>query len=146
MSGGAQLTSVAYKKGNWMRYTLWGLAAICIGFLIWTFMGTLNGDISAVVPEGYKFSVTDNYNEGSKVRTTYYVYDDKVIVEDEGFESDTVNRLVLLYEDLNTTSLEYDADDTIQLCELGACHEKPKVLVVIKKLLSNKIGREYMRL
>ena len=75
------LTAVAYKKGNWMRYTLWALAAVCIGVLFMTFFNTLNGEVSASVPDGYRFSVTDNYNEGSKVRTTYYVYDDKIFVE-----------------------------------------------------------------
>lgn len=139
----ANLSNVAYKKGNWMRYTLWGLAAICIAILIYTFVNTVNGDVSAAVPEGYRFSVTDNYVEGSKVRTRYYVYDDKIFVEDESFDDDTVNRVILIYDGINTTSLQYDTD-TIELCELGACREKPKILATIKSLISRRIGREYI--
>jgi hypothetical protein len=139
----AKISNVAYKKGNWMRYTLWVLAAICIGTLIRTFVSTMNGEVSAAVPDGYRFSVTDNYTEGSKVRTRYYVYDDKIVVEDESIEKDKVNRTVLIYDNVNTVGLQYD-EETIQLCELGACREKPKILATIKNLISRKIGREYI--
>lgn len=104
----------------------------------------MNGDISAAVPDGYRFSVTDNYNEGSRVRTTYYVYKDHIIVEDESFEDNAVNRALMIYDDIMTSSLSYDADDTTKVCELGACYERPKVLAVIKNLISRKVGREYM--
>ena len=133
----AKISNVAYKKGNWMRYTLWVLAAICIGTLIRTFVSTMNGEVSAAVPDGYRFSVTDNYTEGSKVRTRYYVYDDKIVVEDESIEKDKVNRTVLIYDNVNTVGLQYD-EETIQLCELGACREKPKILATIKNLISRK--------
>ena len=139
-----RLSNVAYKKGNWMRYTLWGLAALCIALLISVFINVMNGEISAAVPEGYRFSVTDNYNEGSKVRTTYYVYKDHIIVEDESFENDAVNRALMVYDNINTVSLSFNEDDTMQICELGACYERPKVLAVIKNLISRKVGREYI--
>lgn len=103
----------------------------------------INGEVSATVPEGYRFSVTDNYIEGSNIRTRYYVYDDKIIVEDESTVDSKVNRSLLIYDNVSTTGLQYD-DDTIELCELGACREKPKVLVTIKRLISRKIGREYI--
>ena len=128
-----------------MRYLLWGLSAICIGILVFTFINTVNGEVSASVPDGYRFSVTDNYNEGSKLRTRYYVYDDKILVEDESFHDDVVNRSVLIYDSINTSTLQYD-EDTIELCELGSCSEKPKILAVIKSLISRKIGREYIGL
>lgn len=139
----ANISNVAYKKGNWMRYSLWALAGICIVTLIYTFISTINGEVSATVPEGYRFSVTDNYIEGSNIRTRYYVYDDKIIVEDESTVDSKVNRSLLIYDNVSTTGLQYD-DDTIELCELGACREKPKVLVTIKRLISRKIGREYI--
>lgn len=139
----ANISNVAYKKGNWMRYSLWALAAICIVTLIYTFISMINGEVSATVPEGYRFSVTDNYIEGSNIRTRYYVYDDKIIVEDESTVDSKVNRSLLIYDNVSTTGLQYD-DDTIKLCELGACREKPKVLVTIKRLISRKIGREYI--
>lgn len=139
----ANLSNVAYKKGNWMRYTLWGLAAVCICILLYTFITTMNSNVSAAVPEGYRFVVTDNYVEGSNVRTRYYVYDNKILVEDESIDDDTVNRTIMIYDGINTVSLQYD-DETIELCELGACREKPKILATIKRLISRKIGREYI--
>lgn len=141
----ANLSNVAYKKGNWMRYTLWALAAICIGTLIYSFITMMTGDVSASVPEGYRFSVTDNYIEGSNIRTRYYVYDDKILVEDESRTDEGINRSVLIYDGINTTSLKYD-DQTTELCELGACSEKPRILATIKSLISRKIGREYIGL
>ncbi len=142
----AKLSNVAYKKGNWMRYTLWGLAAICIGILIHAFITTMNGEISAPVPDGYRFSVVDNYAEGSKVRTSYYVYDDKILVVDESFDDDGVNRVVMIYDNVNTDTLHLDSDDKIEICELGSCGAYPKVLATIKKILSRKVGREYIGL
>ena len=139
-----QLSNVAYKKGNWMRYTLWGLAALCISMLVFTFINLMGGEISAAVPDGYRFSVTDNYNEGSKIRTTYYVYKDHIIVEDESFDNGAVNRSMMIYDNVSTASLSYDSDDVTEVCELGACHQRPKVLAVIKKLISRKVGREYI--
>ena len=141
----AKLSNVAYKKGNWMRYSLWALAAICIGVLVYSFITMMNGEVSASVPEGYKFSVTDNYVEGSNIRTRYYVYDDKILVEDESIVGDNLNRSVLIYDGFNTSSLQYD-EETIELCELGSCSEKPRILTTIKSLISRKIGREYIGL
>ena len=141
----ANLTNVAYKKGNWMRYSLWILAAICIGVLIYTFINTVNGEVSANVPEGYRFVVTDNYIEGSGLRTRYYVYDDKILVEDESANDNIVSRTVMIYDGINTAPLNYD-EETVELCELGACKEKPKILATIKTLISRKIGREYIGL
>lgn len=127
-----------------MRYTLWGLAAVCIAILFMTFFSTLNGEVSASVPEGYRFAVTDNYADGSKVRTTYYVYDDQIFVEDESFEADSVNRTVMVYDNVKTASIVYNPDDVTLVCELGSCSDKPKALAVIKSLISRKIGREYL--
>lgn len=141
----ASLSNVAYKKGNWMRYVLWALAAICIGALIYTFISTMNGEVSASVPEGYRFAVTDNYNGDGKLRTTYYVYDDHILVEDESFEDSNVNRTMMIYDSINTTTLKYD-NEAIELCELGSCKEKPRILATIKSLISRKIGREYIGL
>lgn len=127
-----------------MRYTLWGLAATCIAILIYIFISMINSEVSATVPEGYKFSVASNYH--TKVRTTYYVYDDKILVEDEGFNEESVNRSVMIYEGINTAPLELDAEDTTEICEYGTCTNVPKVLAVIKQLLSRRIGREYIGL
>ena len=128
-----------------MRYSLWALAAICIGVLVYSFITMMNSEVSASVPEGYKFSITDNYVEGSNIRTRYYVYDDKILVEDESIVGDKLNRSVLIYDGFNTSSLQYD-EETIELCELGACNEKPRILATIKSLISRKIGREYIGL
>lgn len=140
----AELTSVAYKKGNPLRYSLWGLAVLCIILLFSTFFNVMSGEASPSVPEGYKFSVTDNYNEGDDLRTVYYVYDNRILVEDESSNDGELNRVVMVYDDINTTSLSLNADDTTEICQFGACHTYPKVLAVIKKLISRKNGREYL--
>lgn len=142
----AELSSVAYKKGNWMRYTLWGLAVICIVVLGMTFANMMNGEISAAVPNGYRFSVTDNYLEGSNIRTTYYVYDDKIIVEDQSVDDGTVNRAVMVYDNLDTSSLTFNEEETAEICNLGTCRIRPKIISTIKKMLSKKVGREYIGL
>lgn len=142
----ANISNVAYKKGNWMRYTLWFLAAVCIGILIHAFITTMNGNVSATVPDDYRFAITDNYSEGSKLRTTYYVYDDKILVVDESIDNDGLNRSVMIYDGINTTSLYLDAEDTTEICELGSCGAYPKVMATIKSLLSRKTGREYIGL
>ena len=141
----ANLSNVAYKKGNWMRYSLWALAALCIGVLIYSFVNMMNGEVSASVPEGDRFVVTDNYVEGSNIRTRYYVYDDKILVEDESTNDNVVSRTVMIYDSVSTSGLEYD-EETLELCELGSCKEKPKILSTIKSLISRKIGREYIGL
>lgn len=105
----------------------------------------MNGEVSASVPEGYRFVVTDNYVEGSNIRTRYYVYDDKILVEDESTNDNVVSRTVMIYDSVSTSGLEYD-EETLELCELGSCKEKPKILSTIKSLISRKIGREYIGL
>ena len=142
----ANISNVAYKKGNWMRYTLWFLAAVCIGILIHAFITTMNGNVSATVPDDYRFAITDNYSEGSKIRTTYYVYDDKILVVDESIDNDGLNRSVMIYDGINTTSLYLDAEDNTEICELGSCGAYRKVMATIKSLLSRKTGREYIGL
>ena len=143
MSDLAGMSNIAYKKGSWMRYALWGAAALCIVTLVIAFCNAMSGNISATVPEGYRFSVTDNSNDG-KIHTTYYIYDDHIIVEDESNVDNITNRAMLVYDNVITTSLSYDPEDTIEICELGVCQEKPKVLAVIKNILSRKTGREYI--
>ena len=144
MSGASGLSSVAYKKGNWMRYTLWGFAAICIVGLLYAFFNMINYQNSPNVPQDYKFSVTDDYSENSKIRTTYYVYDDRIFVENESFDNDNNNRTALIYDNIDTKSLNLNPDDTTEICELGFCHSVPKVLATIKQLISHKVGREYI--
>ena len=147
MSNLDNISNVAYKKGNWMRYSFWALAAACVIFLFSMFFNTiLSGDYSAPVPDGYKFAVTDHYTEGSKIRTTYYVYKDHIIVEDESIYNDIVNRTLLIYDNISTATLNLDENDTTEICELGACYQRPKVLAVIKKLISRRVGREYIGL
>ena len=140
---GAELTSVAYKKGNWLRYTLWALAAVCIGVLIYFFVNTLREATASSVPEGYAFAATDGHGSDGKLRTTYYVYDDKILVEDETFKENSVDRIIIIYENIGTDSLSYNFDDTIEICEADNCYNRPRVITKIQKLLAGKIGREY---
>ena len=146
MTNIAKLSNVAYKKGNWMRYTLWTLAAICIGVLLQTFITMMSGQVSAVVPDDYRFAIVNNYGEASRVRTSYYVYSDKILVVDESIDKDGLNRTVMIYDNIATDTLYLDSEDTTEICELGSCGAYPKVLATIKSLLSRKIGREYIGL
>lgn len=141
-----EMSSITYKKGNWMRYTLWGLAAICIFVLAYTFLSMMSGKVSASVPEGYKFAISDEYGEGdSKVCITYYVYDNQIFTETESYSEDGLNRAVLIYDGIDTSSLKDDTEETAKVCYDTACVDKPKVLVTIKKLISQKkIPREYI--
>ena len=130
-----------------MRYLLWALGVVCVAALITTFLNVISSDsFSASIPDGYRFYVSDNYNGDGKLRTTYYVYDNKIIAEDESFSNDKVNRTVLVYDNISTASLQYNDAETTKFCELGACIEKPKVLVTIKNLISRQTGREYIGL
>ena len=80
------------------------------------------------------------------MRTTYYVYSNKILVEDENFTADSVDRTVMVYDGINTVPLNLDTNDTIEICELGSCHQVPKVLSVVKQLVSRQTGREYIGL
>lgn len=135
---------MAYKKGNLMRYTIWGLGVVCIGILIFTFVQMMEGNVSASIPEGYKFAVTNNYGEGSNIRTTYYVYDDRILVESESFEENKDHRALMIYDGVDTSNLTLDTEDMAEICELGGCRSYPKALSAIKKLLAGKVGREYI--
>ena len=131
-----------------MRYILWSIGVICIIVLFANFIATINKDIGTIsAPDGYKFSVIDNYHENSSITTTYYVYNNnRIITKDESIVDNKPNISMLIYDGINTASLELDEEDTIEICELGACLEKPKIIAVIKKLISRKIGREYIGL
>ena len=137
----ANLSNVAYKKGNWMRYTLWMFAAACIGLLIYYLVVVFNGETVVRVPEGYKFSLTDNYHEGDTRKTTYYAYESKIMVEDEYFTNEGVNKVIMTY-DADTEALGFDADK-VQRCEQENCKEKSEMLSAVKKMILWKIGREY---
>lgn len=146
MSGG-ELSSVSYKKGNYMRYTLWSLAAICIGLLIYTFITTLNSDISANIPEGYRFSVTENYANDPNIRTSYYVYEDRILVEKESYDDHGLNRSLVMYDGVDTKNLSYDSSQDAEDCdETNSCKARTKALTSIRKLISRKTGREYVGL
>lgn len=137
----ANMSNVAYKKGNWMRYALWGIAAICIGGLIFSFVVAMNEEMSSSIPDGYKFALTDDSKKTSGSKTTYYVYDNKILVENEEGSGETINRIVMMYN-VNTEVLDYDAE-AVQQCELDNCKEKSEILESIKHLILWKTGREY---
>ena len=139
----AEISNVSYKKGNLMRYTLWGFVLVGMIFLATTFGKVMHEQVSAVVPEGYRFLVTDKRWASGGLKTVYYVYDDKILVEDINLyaDGDEVDRAVRIYDDISTYGLEYDndCDEEDVLCE-------PKVLTTIRNLVSRKIGREYIGL
>ena len=141
----AEVTSVAYKKGNWLRYILWTLAVICVGLLTVVFVNMMKGSTSASAPVGYKFALVDNVTDG-QTRTTYYIYDARVIVENANTEGDTTNREALVYDNIDTSSLAYDAENIPESeeCEsLDNCATNRKLISSVKKLISHQASREY---
>lgn len=140
------IDSVTYKKGSKTRLLIWGMSFILIIATAVTFINMVNNEVSATVPSGYRFSVSDNYSSGGKIRTIYYVYDDKILTEDETRTDDKIERTVMIYDDVSTFGLKLDSEDQTEICELGSCTSQPKVLATIKKLLQRKIGRQYIKL
>ena len=142
--GSRELSSVTYKKGNWVRYSLWGIATLCIGILIFMFVLTLNNEISATAPNGYKFSISDNYDKDNNTYTTYYIYDDHILVEKRQPKDDNSKPIGIIYDNINTSSLIKEYDDSLNNCGTDDCYPSSKILTAIKKLISNKPGREYI--
>lgn len=139
------IDSVTYKKGSKTRLIVWGMVAVLVGISIMTFVSLVDHEVSAAVPEGYRFVVVDNYASGGKVRTTYYVYDGKILVEDESRTNDKIDRTVMVYDDVNTQDLKINQEDQMEICELGSCSSQPKILATIKRLLQHRIGRQYIK-
>lgn len=145
MSG--SLSSVAYKKGNLMRYALWVLATVCVGLLIYTFVSAMSGEFSTPVPDGYKFIITDNYGKNRQNHTKYYIYDDKILVETENYNDgeSSYDHSAVIYDNVNTSGLSYQSEDDAEDCEMqDSCTAKAKALTDIRRLISGKPGREYI--
>lgn len=140
---GQELTSVAYKKGNFVRYGLWAIVVVLLIVSAVISTQILKNEFSTTVPSGYKFIVSDAKAEANGNRTTYYVYADSILVDNLDLTSESRKRTSYIYDNVDTSSLELDTEDTYDECDSDACYKIPKVVQSIKKMLHGKIGREY---
>lgn len=111
------------------------------------FISTMNGGISAHIPEGYRFAITENYDENSNIRTSYYVYDDRVLIEKESYDNNGLNRAMIMYEGIDTKKISFDPDSDAEDCEeTNTCKARTKTISAIRKLISHANGREFVGL
>lgn len=138
-----EITSVAYKKGNWVRYGLWAIvAALLVASGVITAQ-ILKEQFSSDVPKDYKFLVADEQTEAKGIHTTYYVYDNSIIVKQEKLDSEPPEKTLVIYNDIDTSSLVLNTEETTNVCDSDACYHIPKVVASIKKIIANRASREY---
>lgn len=143
MSG--ELSSVAYKKESWKRYVLWEIVATLLIMTAIVWVRSIKQELDSDMPEGYRFMVADERSEEKGVKTVYYVYDNKIIVERAGLGEGDEKKPTLIYDGIDTSTLEYDEDDLEKSCTFKKCYKIPKVVNMIEQVLANKIGREYSK-
>lgn len=140
---GQELSSVAYKKGNFVRYGLWAIVIALLIISAVISVQILKNEFSSTVPSGYKFLVADAQAEANGTRTTYYVYADSILVDTLDLTSESSIRNSYIYDNIDTSSLELDLEDTYDECDKNDCYKIPKVVSSIKKMIQGKAGREY---
>lgn len=147
MTGVVEMSSVSYRKGGWMRYTLWGVAFVVLIILIITFMSAISDSSSRAIPAGYKFAVIDNHesdnNGNDTTTTTYYVYTDRIMVEDDTIRGRKSEKIIMIYDGINTEELVAVANEANKDCTNESCRKNPKVVAKVKKAISGRVGREY---
>ena len=109
MSG--ELSSVAYKKESWKRYVLWEIVATLLIMTAIVWVRSIKQEFDSGMPEGYRFMVADERSEEKGVKTVYYVYDNKIIVEQAGLGEGDEKKPTLIYDGIDTSTLEYDEED-----------------------------------
>ena len=141
MSG--ELSSVAYKKESWKRYILWEIVAtlLIVSAIIW--IRSIKQEFSSEMPEGYRFAVMDERSEEKGLMTTYYVYDNKIIMKQVGLSEGVEEKPAMIYDGIDTSSLEYNERELEKTCTHKKCYKIPKVVNAIERVLVNKVGREY---
>ena len=116
------LISTSGNQKKSVRILFFIIIIAIIGLAVWLFGNFLNNNTKAV-PDGY------------------YVYD-KYIIEQKDPASAAYP---LIYEGLDTTSLVLDEKSLAKVCDQSACYKYPKVVDEIKKLLTGRPSREYIR-
>ena len=135
-------TSHAHQN-KFVRYSYWTLAVLAV-VLAATFLVTFLNNNSKAVPDGYKFLIADYPSDDSGNWTTYYVYDNRIIVK-SGSKSQNEDEHSLVYDGLNTSSLVLDDSILAKHCDSKNCYSYPKVLDDIKSMINNKPSREYVK-
>ena len=130
------------KKEIWLRYGFWIIAILLAGAAIFALTKISGGGDSGLnVPSDYKFVIEDHYPKSDNTWATYYVYSNYILVKKDG--ESTKTEPMMIYDGIDSSKLKYDLDDTTKICDTDSCYRYPKVLTTIKKLISNKFGREY---
>lgn len=139
------LISTSGNQKKSVRILFFIIIIAVAGLAVWLFMNFLNNNTKAV-PDGYKFSVANHASSDSSKWVTYYVYD-KYIIEQKDTSSAQASSAspALIYEGLDTTSLVLDEKSLTKVCDQAACYKYPKVVDEIKKLLTGRPSREYIR-
>ena len=128
-----------YKKEKWVRYAFWFLAGVLVAIVIAILVSFLNNKTTVRVPNGYAYAIEEHFAKNNNLWSTYYVYDNYILITKDNGEDNPI----MAYDGIGASNLSYKEGDTVRTCDEDSCFDYPKVLITIKKLIANKIGREY---
>lgn len=130
------------KAESWLKYIFVTLMLILAGFAIWFITSHIQDNDVMAIPSGYRLAVAESTD--AKL-TSYYVYDDKIILKTETSQADgTSTTETLVYDGTDSSKIQYDGDDATEACDVKQCKSKKKVLAAIKSAISGRAGREYI--
>ena len=127
------------RKEKWVQYAFWFLAGVLVTFVIFFLIKMLCEKTTITIPPNYNYAIEDHYTKNENLWSTYYVYDDYVLVTKDTNEESPI----MAYDGIGASGLVYDENDIVESCDEDSCYEYPQVLNTIKKFISNKFGREY---
>lgn len=131
------------KRERWLQYGFWIFAALIAVAAIFILINVTSAESGLNVPSGYKFIIEDHHPKSDNTWATYYVYDDYVLVQKDSVAAK--DEPLMIYDGIDTSKLNYDENDTTKVCDADSCYHYPKALTTLKKLISKKSGREYIR-
>ena len=127
------------RKEKWLQYTFWFFTGVLVAFIIFYLVKMLCEKTTINIPPNYNYAIEDHYKKDEGTWSTYYVYDDYVLVTKDSNEEAPI----MAYDGIGASNLTYDESETTKTCDEDACYEYPEILDTIKKFISNKFGREY---
>ncbi|MBR3052448.1 hypothetical protein IKG60_02410 [Candidatus Saccharibacteria bacterium] len=104
----------------------------------------MQNDTNTDLPNDYVFAVIDDANTINGAVVTYYVYNDKVITERRQASDEQGEKAILVYDGVDTSKVVYTGDNATEVCAVTVCKKKNKPLKVVKKIIADKVGREYV--
>ncbi|MBR3176020.1 hypothetical protein IKF26_01300 [Candidatus Saccharibacteria bacterium] len=139
------MSNAEEKQEQWIHYGFWIVAFALAIFAAFFFVNLLDNKFKPI-PDGYRFSVTDHSTMNDKNWATYYIYDGYILVDKEVADDGSEASKAVIYDGIDTSTLELNEQDIAEFCDVDACYHYPKVIDTIKKMLVNKASREYTRL